>query len=149
MSGIHDPPVPVEASMLSLRTLVSHTSRHGAALPKEYEHLAQPRTVWVLHGDGRWYAGLSLGRWRWTGRQWQRYEVEYATESGETHHRSVWVSHVCSRGPMAEPEKDAPCARCGTSREDCDRREQAEWPPYCCPRCWRSTEKYALHVHRR
>ena len=115
-------------------------------MPKEYERFEAPQPVWVQHGSSEWCSGRSLGRLRSPGKKWNEYEVEYVTASGETEHRSVPNHRVSVRRPIAEPEKNAPCAQCGTSREDCNRRGQAEWPPYCCPRCWRAKEKYALHV---
>lgn len=118
-------------------------------MPKEYERLPEPEAVWVHHGPGEWCPGHILGRLRWPGRRWSELEVEYNTNSGQHQHRVVWESRVCGRRPMAEPEKNAPCAQCGTSRADCDRREQAEWPPYCCPRCRRSRERYLLHTRPR
>jgi hypothetical protein len=116
------------------------------AVLKEYERYPAPRPVWVRHEPGQWYPGHSLGRLRWPGRPWSEQEVVYDTDLDATHHRTVSEDRVTSRRPMAEPERNAPCAQCGTSREDCDRREQAEWPPYCCTRCWRYNDNYALHV---
>ncbi len=115
-------------------------------MPQETESFDEPRPVWVWHSDKHWYAGRSLGRRRWPGGRWYEYDVTYLSSAGETVHRAVKDYDLCSRRPMAEPEKNAACARCGSSREDCDRREQTERPPYCCPQCWRSQERYAQHV---
>lgn len=65
-------------------------------MPKEYRHLEPPRTVWVRHRDGQWYAGRSVGRLRWSGCSWSEQHVEYSTGSGETHDYRVPDYYVCS-----------------------------------------------------
>ncbi len=120
-------------------------------MAEHYERLEPPRPVWVKHrGDGQWYPGVSLGRRYplWPQKRWVEFEVEYLTNSSEMYRRTVGDLYVKTRRPMDEPDKDAPCAQCDTSRRDCDQREQTQWPPYCCPRCRRSEKRYALHLRK-
>jgi hypothetical protein len=112
---------------------------------EQYENVEPPRPVWIKHSDGLWYPGRSLGRLSEPNKRYSRFQVEYATSDG-LHRRVAMDASVKRRHSMAEPEKNAPCAQCSSSREDCDRRQQTEWPPFCCPRCRRSPEKYELHA---
>lgn len=80
-------------------------------------------------------------------RNHRRYvQVQYADDGGQMYQGTVMDLLVKSRHPVREPEKDACCARCGTSRADCHKRAETAWPPYCCPRCRRSPERYVLHA---
>jgi hypothetical protein len=112
---------------------------------EQYDNFEPPRPVWIKHSDGLWYPGHSLRRLSEPNKRYSRFQVAYATSNGL--HRLVAMDlFVKSRHPMAEPGKNVPCAQCGSSREDCDRRQQTDWPPFCCPRCWRSPKKYELHA---
>lgn len=120
-------------------------------MPPHYEAVDPPWPVWVRNpNDRRWYPGISVGRLypAWPDTWGARFDIAYSDDSGTMYRGTVYDHLVQSRSPVAEPEKDAPCARCGTSREDCDRRQQTERPPYCCPRCWRGKERYELHVQK-
>lgn len=41
---------------------------------------------------------------------------------------------------MTELPNDGPCQNCGTSREQCDKRDHHVWPPKCCPKCRRARD---------
>jgi hypothetical protein len=121
----------------------------GGAVPQHYEPLEPPRSVWVKSpGDRCWYPGIGVGKLypAWPDKRRVRFDVSYSDDVGTMYRGTVYDHLVQDRSPLAEPDKDAPCAQCGTSRELCNRRQQTERPPYCCPRCWRSPEQYALHI---
>ncbi len=87
-------------------------------MPPHYEALEPPRPVWVKNpNDRRWYPGISVGRLypAWPDRRSVRFDIAYADDSGTMYRGTVYDHLVESRSPLAEPEKDAPCARCGTS----------------------------------
>lgn len=142
-------PVRWDGSPGPASLVLQATLPHAEPLLPHFDRFEPPRPVWVRNPEHRcWYAGMSFGQVfpAWPNKRRRYVQVEYADDAGQKYQGTVMDLYVMSRHPMPEPEKDAPCAQCGTSRADCHRRAETQCPPYCCPRCRRSRERYVLHA---